>query len=254
MTKRAEQALRGLYDPAANPAIGKLVEFAAQNPGLEYGNYGNWKAFSSERASITRDWKRLKKALYWASVARVTDKDVIEAAPRAFSGRLEWITTEYNASKEPCPSCGAKPHGYHLPECSGGVSGHWAYTTEYFPTEYRKAAATVLEYATRAVKQAREPVRGNPQTMAAVKHLNELNGGCWFDEGTMRFFGTKVESEVLHGRYFISSEQPPHGSRKFTVRSFDDHGAIDTVGEFCAYHNKADAIEALEEHLAAATV
>ena len=43
----------------------------------------------------------------------------------------------------------------------------------------------------------------------------------------------------------ITSEQPPHDSRKFSLRSFDEEGDIDTVGQFCAYRSKADAMIAL---------
>lgn len=227
--------MRGLYDPAANPAIGKLVEFAAQNPGLEFGNYGNWPAYNQERASITRDWKRFIVALRAASAAGVTDQDVIEAAPRAFSGRLEWISKDYLRQK----------HGMNT-----DYTPRWDYTTgQYFPTEYRKAAATVLEYATREHLRSLPPKHGQPRTIAELKALNEANGGGWFGKGEMSFFGTRIESPILHGQYFISSEQPPHGPRKFTVRSFDDEGSIGTVGEFCAYHDADEAETALESHL-----
>lgn len=237
MTKRAEQALRGLYDPAANQAIGKLVEFAAQNPGLEFGNYGEWGAYNSERQSITRDWKNFVKALQAASDAGVTDKDVIEVAPRAFSGRLEW--------KQAHRSIDA--NGSTFPKDS-----HWDYCTgQYFPTEYRKAATVVLEYATREHLRSMPKVsRPTIETIAQLKELNRMNGGCWFGKGEMAFFGTRIESGILHEWYFITSEQQDHDRpRKFTVRSFDDKGSVDTVGEFHSHRTKADAIEALNQHL-----
>jgi hypothetical protein len=128
--------------------------------------------------------------------------------------------------------------------------GDWKYCTgQYFPTEYRKAAATVLEYALREVRRSRPAQKQMPQSIAELKALNEKNGGCWFGRGEMRFFGTKIESGILRGHYFISSEQPPHGPRAYTVRSFNDEGDVETVGDFCSHHSKADAVEALTEHL-----
>lgn len=235
--------MQGLYDPSANPAIGKLVEFAAQNPGLEFGNYGQWDAYNQERASITRDWKRFLKALRAASDAGVTDADVITEGTRAFSGRLEWKTSS-TVWEGQTPNCTKREEP---------AEGHWEYTTgQYFPTEYRKAAATVLEYATRAHLQAQPPTKkATIRTIAELQELNIANGGCWFSKDTIRFFRTRIESGILYGHYFISSEQREDDTpRKFTVRSFDDEGGIDTIGEFHSHNSKADAIEALREHLA----
>jgi hypothetical protein len=76
--------------------------------------------------------------------------------------------------------------------------------------------------------------------------LNEQNGGCWFEPDTMRFFGTRIESGIINGRYFITSEQQDGDSpRKFSVRSFDEAGKIDTVGEFHGYDTKAEALGAV---------
>lgn len=59
-------------------------------------------------------------------------------------------------------------------------------------------------------------------------------GGHWFDRATMRFFGTRL---LGTGWLFVSSEQPPHGPRRYSVRRWDAAvpGDVDTVGEFCAY-------------------
>ncbi len=71
-----------------------------------------------------------------------------------------------------------------------------------------------------------------------------------FDEDTMRFFDSRVESEALkvgNKAYFITSEQfhdemhNYHGPRKYTVRVLDfNTGGIDSVTEF----NKLDKDEA----------
>lgn len=84
------------------------------------------------------------------------------------------------------------------------------------------------------------------RTIAELKALNKANGGCWFDAATMRFFGTRIESGIIGGRYFITSEQREDDTpRKFTVRSFDSKGKVDTVGEFHSYDTKAEALAAI---------
>lgn len=226
MLKRAQKLIETHYGETAlsantHPALFALVNYAAQNPGLEPGNYGTgmdgWRALQEESRNIGNDWKRFKTALAECASEGVTDAQVIEAAKGAFSGRLQW---------------------------SGD---HWEYTTgQYWPTEYRKAAASVLESAIHAVKVARPAVKRTVVTIAALRELNEQNGGCWFKPSSMRFFGTKIESGIFNGR-FVTSEQPPHGPRKYTLRKFNDEGDISTEGEFCGYNHKAQAMKALRE-------
>jgi hypothetical protein len=239
LSNRAKSALATAgYPVNENSAISQLAAFAAQNSGLEFGNYGDLRAYKSEQRSISEDWRRFKQALYVAAIEGVTDAEVIAAAPSAFSGRLSWVSKDYLREKHSIDT---------------DYTPRWSYCTgQYFPTEYRKAAATVLEYATRAVKQARPPeTRENITTIAELKALNAKNGGCWFDPGSMRFFGTRIESGIIAGRYFITSEQREHDTpRKFSVRSFDSEGGIDTVGAFHEHDTKADALAALKAHLA----
>lgn len=222
-----------------HPAICALVEFAAQNPKLELGNYGfdqnGRKAYKQEARNITTDWHRFQNALWEALAAGVKDADVIEAAKSAFSGRLEWVSKEYLREKH---------------SLNTDYTPRWDYTTgQYWPTEYRKAAASVLEYATRD-RQRQPKTEQMPRTISELKALNEKNGGCWFGKAEKRFFGTRIESGVIAGHYFITSEQPPHDRRKFTIRSFDAVGDVDTVGEFCAYNSASEARTALNAILA----
>lgn len=231
MKTRARNLISGTrYNETEHPAICLLVAFAAQNSGIDSRNYGtDWQAFRQEQRSISADLKRFKTALHAACMEGVTDAEVIAAAPDAFSGRLEWHTRTTIGGKQP-------------------ILSEWRYCTgQYFPTEYRKAAATVLEYATRAVKRSRPPTAEPIETIADLKALNERNGGCWFGKGEMAFFGTRIESEIIRESFFITSEQPPHGPRMFTIRTFDEHGNIKTAGKFCAFDSKSDALEALEE-------
>lgn len=223
MTKRAQNAIPEWY-AQKNPAIAALTAFAAQNAGLEFGNYGDVRAYREEQRNISEDWRRFKDAVAVAVAEGVTDAHVIAEAPHAFSGRLEWQTPANGVAHD----------------------SHWNYCTgQYWPTEYRKAAATLMEYATRKAKQERPPTVAKVESIAGLKALNAQNGMCWFEKSTMRFFGTRIESGVIRGKYFITSEQPPHGSRKFTVRSFNDQGDVYTVGEFCTYSNKREAIAAI---------
>lgn len=230
MTKRAQNAIPEWY-AQQNPAIAALVAFAAQNPGLEFGNYGAVAPYKQEQRSISEDWRRFKDALAIAVHEGVTDAHVIAEAPHAFSGRLEWVSKDYLRQK----------HGINT-----DYTPRWDYCTgQYWPTEYRKAAATLLEYATRRLRQERPPAKAKVESIAQLKALNAQNGGCWFKAAALRFFGTRIESGIIRGKYFVSSEQPPYGPRKYSVRTFDDDGSICTIGEFCAYNSKREAIAAI---------
>lgn len=243
-TKRANDLIQSTYGTNTQPAIFALVEFAAQNSGIEPRNYYDpanrlagrrdtylqgVSAYKSECRSITEDWRRFKLALATAADEGVSDLEVIAEAPHAFSGRLEWRCRQHHDPK------------------TGEYAGRWDYCTgQYFPTEYRKAAATVLEAAIRRVRRNRAPeTRSDIHTIRQLQALNEKNGGCWFEKGAMNFFGTSFESGIIRGKYFITSEQPPHGARGFTLRSFDAEGTISTVGECAGHKTKAEAIAAI---------
>ena len=133
MRKRAYDAIKKIYgrhvaevdtDLGKYPVLCAIVDYAAQNAGLEWGNYAttNYKesyaAYDRERRKIGRDWDRVKQAikqLYWVNG---TDADILAAMPSAYSGRLAWI----NGKVEYC-------------------------TGQYWPTEYRQAVAAVIEEA-----------------------------------------------------------------------------------------------------------
>ena len=135
MNKRAQSALKGgvgvfTYDMNVCTAARALVCYAAQHPGLEYGNYASgWndtdgrRAYFAESHQITKHWHRVRNAV--RSLYGVTNDEIIEACRRAFSGRLTMEQTE---------------KGWRVDYCSG----------QYWPTEYRKAVASVLEYAAEA--------------------------------------------------------------------------------------------------------
>ena len=115
------------YPDAAetHPALAALVDFAAQNPGLDARNYiSSWDdahgraVYRAESRRITRDWQDVCRALVRCKDTGASDADVIEAAARAWGGRYTW-------------------DGQAWEYCAG----------QYWPTEYRAAAAIVIDRA-----------------------------------------------------------------------------------------------------------
>ncbi len=80
----------------------------------------------------------------------------------------------------------------------------------------------------------------------AVMRANDEVGHHWFDDDTIQFFKTKLETNLIDGRYFITSERGPYGPRAFSVRMADEDAHIQTVGDFMAYETLEDAKTALE--------
>lgn len=119
LTKRALSVLRRPNEPSALRAV---VVFAAQNPGLEYANYGAPSPYRSDARRITAAWQRVKIAARMCGNLQVSDDDVMQASKRAFSGRLELER---------------KDDTWRVHYCAG----------QYWPTEYRNACAAVLELA-----------------------------------------------------------------------------------------------------------
>ena len=79
-----------------------------------------------------------------------------------------------------------------------------------------------------------------------IKRANKAAGNHWFEPATMRFFNSKVESQVYEGPggvYFVTSERRERDMpKRYSVRVFDPStGDIDTVGEFQAFGNLAEA-------------
>ena len=196
--------------------LAALLEFSKQRANIEPRNYGDGRAgrsaYRSEARSVTEDLHRVKVVYTEALALGVTDEEILEASPRAFSGRLEWNTQR----------------------------NEWDYRTgQYFPTEYRKAASSVLELAIALHKQAHasEVPRPSFATVADVVAYHQQTGSHWFDRSSMRFFGTRIHTKgiLIAGRYFVTSEQPPHGPRGYTVREVSDDGDIRTIGELCGH-------------------
>jgi hypothetical protein len=231
------------HDLEVKTILEALRTFIRQRPGLEQGNYfspgspresfqNSLRAYRAEIRSIGVDKKRAELALAEAFALPSQNLELLKQAFTAFSGRLEWT-----------------PAGTHTPGLGTGSAtahGHLSYTTsQYFPTEYRKAAASVLEGYVRAVKRAE--AAANPQTrtftsLDQVRAANADAGGCWFSPDAIRFFRTRFESPLVAGRWFVTSEASGEDrERMYTVREAKPNGGIGTVGKFQGYGSKAEA-------------
>lgn len=76
---------------------------------------------------------------------------------------------------------------------------------------------------------------------------NEALGHCWFAASSMVFFGTLIETGLIRGRYFITSDDDMRGQdRRFTVREAAADGSVSTVGDLRAYETLDAARVAVE--------
>lgn len=198
-----------------------LAKWINRKPGLEFANYGEMTSYRAELRSIAGDKKRAVKALDEArSLEPARPGLLADAFTRAYSGRLSWVPAPSNS----------------IGVTTGLVESHLEYTTgQYWPTEYRKAAATVLETYIRTWKQAE--TNEKPRTyiyhsMSDVMAANAAIGNCWFDRSTMRYFKTKIETGLIAGHRFITSERREGERRRYTIRDAAPDGSVNTVGEF----------------------
>lgn len=69
------------------------------------------------------------------------------------------------------------------------------------------------------------------RTVEDIAKANESHGHCWFSPATMEAWGTRIESEVIGGSWFISSEDHPSGAqhgRVYSVRHVSSDGDVHT--------------------------
>lgn len=119
MRKRTMTALKYTdFTQESHPALCALIDYAAQRPGLEIGNYGTWQSYRDEAAGITRQWQTICELVRAANHYNITDLQIIAASEWAYSGRMTWD------------------------------GGEWDYCCgQYWPTEYRAAVIAVLRYS-----------------------------------------------------------------------------------------------------------
>jgi hypothetical protein len=86
------------------------------------------------------------------------------------------------------------------------------------------------------------------------RHYGPGHGRHWFDRNSTRFFGTRLAElayQTFDGTaaFFVTSEQPPHGRRAYSVRRYDFATRdISTVGRFCGYASRNGAHAAARRH------
>jgi hypothetical protein len=92
-------------------------------------------------------------------------------------------------------------------------------------------------------------------TMKEAKAISKANGGHFFDASAMRFFNSKIESELIDGKFFITSERFDMDCPKlFTIRQISETGQIlDDLGEFQEFDTLHGALVALGERKAQPT-
>lgn len=160
-----------------NPALSALTRFANQKPGLQFANYGNSKAYNQEARNIRADLARFNRALADAMESGTTDADLLAVVDQG--GRLTLPESQMSA-----------PHAriYNVEYTTG----------QYFPTEYRKAAASLLERANAHARRRTAPTYAEPATtLAEVKARNRRAGLHYFENDrssyTMPFPGCLIE-------------------------------------------------------------
>ena len=92
-----------------------------------------------------------------------------------------------------------------------------------------------------------KPPTGAFTSMDHVRRANTARGHHFFSEGAMAFFNSRVESKLLDGRYFVTSEAFDETSeRRYSVREVEDDGAVETLGAFQEHPTIEAALAAIE--------
>jgi hypothetical protein len=97
-------------------------------------------------------------------------------------------------------------------------------------------------------------------TMADVIRINEKKGRYFFSPDTMKFFNSRIESDLIKNKYFVTSEKrsawrdmyghtlAPAGKREFSIRKFNNKtGRIDTIGDFGEFGTKKQALKKIKK-------
>jgi hypothetical protein len=147
-------------------AIGKFIR---QRPGLEFVNYGDLSCYRAELRRIARDKQNAERLLTFVAIRdTITAEMLIQAAQSAYAGRLSIVERNGKVG---------------IDYCAG----------QYFPTEYRKAAAAVLASAiwdwTREFCMP-EPVLDD----TGDRTYNGKSGGDWLRSHFRREFGRVIQS------------------------------------------------------------
>lgn len=84
----------------------------------------------------------------------------------------------------------------------------------------------------------------------AIKKANAEAGSFYFSPDTMRFFKSRVMSDVFpleDGALFVTSERREGDVRRYTIRRAWDDGDITTLDGFQAYTSRNGALKAAKK-------
>lgn len=113
----------------------KLIKFVNQRPGLDFANYGDITSYRSEMRGITND--------------RSDFFELLSVAQRRLDGDLEQKLTKELENSNGRLTLNKKGD---LEYCTG----------QYFPTEYRSAAARIIANVLWASYRDEKDTKGNP--------------------------------------------------------------------------------------------
>ncbi|RHU03312.1 MULTISPECIES: DUF7447 family protein [Erysipelotrichaceae] len=84
--------------------------------------------------------------------------------------------------------------------------------------------------------------------MKDVIRMCKEKGLHYFDKDTMEYWGTKIETELMEGNLFVTSEDTFDSmERKYTVRHFDENTLkIRTVDDFQRFETLEQALNFIE--------
>ena len=205
-----------------NPALSALTRFANQKPGLCFANYGNSIAYNAEARNIRADLRRFTRALNDAMDCGTTDADLLAVTDAGGRLTLHPTTTQHgSATNRPMQT----EIGFRVEYAVG----------QYFPTEYRKAAASLLERANAHARRRTAPTYATPATtIAEVKARNRRAGLHYFEDDrstyTMPFPGCLIEQRHDQIDPFRPIFQKPDGSMEL-----DHTTSYETRAEAKAY-------------------
>lgn len=91
-------------------------------------------------------------------------------------------------------------------------------------------------------------------TMERLRDLHRGRDVDWFGSDNTRFFQSRYGRTVYGGRFFTTSERPPGGERKYTVREIADNGDVETLGEFYSHNTRAAAVRAIAKECKARNI
>lgn len=161
--------------PTKEQILELLYAWVHQRPGLDFGNYGDVKAWRAGVRSIGKDLQHARQLLRAVEFSSITAEDLAEAF-RAYSGRL---------TLEPDPK---RAGAWRLDYCTG----------QYWPTEYRRAACAVLASALWTYKRDHCMPTGelvhNSETGETFERYNGMRAGDYIRAQFRREYGRAIAS------------------------------------------------------------